>query len=288
MSEIDQALPSGESGVSGAETLRLLSLMAAPTAFARAASRWAAVYVERAGVTLVAGRAPVGSLQDLEAGGFAAGSGPKPDYRLTEAGLELSRRLLVGDVPDDHATRQMALAVRRPAGDSPALLVNEAESPLLWLFRRRGRDGASLIGEAEFAAGDRLRADIDRARMMPRLTADWERPASTGFSGTALSASETVVAAKLRVDRALSAVGPEFSGLLLDVCGFLKPIDRIERERGWPVRSAKVVISLALARLARHYGYANQAEGRARGQLRSWAESGIQSGFSTVRRPEPA
>ena len=167
MSEIDQALPSGESGVSGAETLRLLSLMAAPTAFARAASRWAAVYVERAGVTLVAGRAPVGSLQDLKAGGFAAGSGPKPDYRLTEAGLELSRRLLVGDVPDDHATRQMALAVRRPAGDSPALLVNEAESPLLWLFRRRGRDGASLIGEAEFAAGDRLRADIDRADDAP-------------------------------------------------------------------------------------------------------------------------
>jgi hypothetical protein len=58
---------------------------------------------------------------------------------------------------------------------------------------------------------------------------------------------------------------------MLDACGFLKRFEIIESERGWPPRSGKVVLRLALAQLARNYGLAAHAQGPARARhLRHW------------------
>jgi hypothetical protein len=80
------------------------------------------------------------------------------------------------------------------------------------------------------------------------------------------------------VHHALDAVGPEFSGLLVDVCCFLKRLDVTERERGWPARSAKIVLQLALERLARHYGYAPSTSGCARSRVRTWLAEDVAFG----------
>ena len=151
------------------------------------------------------------------------------------------------------------------------VIVDEAESPLAWLARRRGRDGRALVEPHQLQAGERLRAEFTRAHLMPRTTSNWSSPIASGRRGDrAGSATETMIAARQRVHLALDAVGPEFSGLLLDVCCFLKGLEEIERERGWPLRSAKVVLQLALDRLARHFGYAAQAKGRAHAAVRTW------------------
>jgi len=130
-----------------------------------------------------------------------------------------------------------------------------------------------MIDAAQFAAGERLRADFTRAAMTPRIGANLTSPVAHGRRGGGESAanySDLVIAAKQRLDQALDAAGPEFSGLLLDVCCFLKGLETVERERGWPRRTSKIVLGLALDRLARHYGVATKITGKERAPLRSW------------------
>jgi hypothetical protein len=190
-----------------------------------------------------------------------------------------ARPALDGHAVDPFRAQHMQLAqgsVETPGGRS-AVLFDEAESPLIWLARRKGRDGAPLIAPHQLLAGERLRADFTRAGMTPRTTSNWQAPIArerrSGHSG--LHLTDAIIAARQNVGRALDSVGPEFSGLLLDVCCFLKGLEDVERERAWPARSAKVVLQLALDRLARHYGYAAEARGRAHAPMRVWnAEAG--------------
>ena len=135
-----------------------------------------------------------------------------------------------------------------------------------------------MIAPHQLQAGERLRADFTRAHLMPRTTSNWSSPMSSGGrrdgGNRAGDFTDAMIAARQRVNQALEAAGPEFSGLLLDVCCFLKGLADLEQERGWPARSAKVVLQLALDRLARHYGYAAQAKGQARAPIRTWLAEG--------------
>ncbi len=140
-------------------------------------------------------------------------------------------------------------------------LTNLKESPLTWLATRRDRFGRALISEAQLAAGERLRRDFTAGRLSPKLTARWD-PASGRVRRRRKDGMRTkheqdfsndVYAARARVSRAMQAVGPEFETILLDTCCFLKGVEESEIRYGWPRRSAKLVLRLALSALARHY-----------------------------------
>jgi hypothetical protein len=139
--------------------------------------------------------------------------------------------------------------------------VNADESPIAWLRRRKDRNGQPMISQSQFDAGERLRADFWFAQMTPRTTSNWSSLSPTK-RGRRYGATRHVgadmrgntAAAGERVRRALTAVGPELSGVLIDVCCHLQGLEEAERAAGWPQRSAKIVLQLALTRLARHYG----------------------------------
>lgn len=151
---------------------------------------------------------------------------------------------------------------RRARAEAPARPGrNTAESPVAWLYSRRDGDGNPLISEAQFNAGEKLRADFWFAQMTPNVTQCWSLTAAAGAGrraapGAGVDLADNVIAAAERVRRALAAVGPEHANVLIDVCCHLKGLEEVERRAGWPRRSGKIVLGMALAALARHYGFA--------------------------------
>lgn len=133
-----------------------------------------------------------------------------------------------------------------------------AESPLLWLSRRKDKNGEPMISAIQFAAGERLRRDFTLGHMVPRTTTNWSRfeglPHHRAAPGSGLDVAERISVAQESVRRALVGVGPDLSGILIDVCCHLKGLEHTERALQWPQRCGKIILRLALNSLARHYG----------------------------------
>lgn len=164
----------------------------------------------------------------------------------------------------------------RDAGDHDCeVLVNVDESPIAALARRPGKNGAPWLSADLATAAERLRRDFEIGRLQPRVTANWSASVASGRrsgdSSGLTDLTDMALAARLRVDRALRDIGPDLSGVLIDVCCFLKGLETVERERQWPARSAKLVLRIALQSLARHYGLTPTATGKAgSGKLQHW------------------
>jgi len=151
-------------------------------------------------------------------------------------------------------------------------LLNEEESPLSWLARRKDKEGQPLISATEYSAGEQLRSDFHLAHLEPHVTSNWTPlpggGARRGQPGAGVDMADAVLAARERVNRALASVGPELTDVLLDVCCYLKGLESLERASGWPQRSGKIILRIALQALARHYGFERAAPRGVR--IRHW------------------
>ncbi len=152
------------------------------------------------------------------------------------------------------------------------------ESPLLQLAARKRSDGSNYLGPSQVEAGERLRRDFERGQITPALGINWQRIGETegAVSRNARTATadrdlgEGALDAQARFRKAVKSVGEELADPLIDFCCFLKGLEELERDRYWPARSAKLVMSLALSQLARHYGLTDEARGPERNPFRHW------------------
>ena len=254
-----------------AEAVRLLARLGEPGAYARPDPLVEDALVARRGgdgISVGSGRFAAASGRALAVADLATWDAAGTRLTISEAGrARLRREARPGDLTFANQHRDLAVV----EGGAGPTLRNAAENPLAWMVRRRDRDGAPLIDAAAFEAGERLRRAMTTAALLPRMGADLGAPRIDGGGPRdPASAADHVIAARQRVRGALDAVGSDLSGLLIDLCGFLKGLERIEAERRWPARSAKVVARIALGRLAEHYGLEREATGPDRARLRLW------------------
>lgn len=219
--------------------------------------------------------APKDFLRAMASDGLIA-QGPGEIRLLPEGALHLKR----ASSGDDRFARQHGEWIPAlPDGSSREAIrqVNLAESPLGALARLRDKDGAPYLGACEVRAGERLRADFTHGQLTPRLGINWQAPHQGGKGGCrngAADLADSVIAARERVNRALGAVGPELADVLLDTCCFLKGLGTVEAERGWPARSAKLMLRTALSALARHYEPPREPHFAGQERIRHWGVEG--------------
>jgi hypothetical protein len=156
-------------------------------------------------------------------------------------------RLLVERPIDDQQAPKAKARRTRPAR---SVTVNLVESPLGWL---RSRD---LISQAQYDAGERLRADWERAQLSPRVTMSWDAaPMGSRRGGSALGPDlrGSQIDANRRFHDALDTAGPGLSDILWRVVCAGEGMRDAETALGWPARAGKLVLGLALDRLAKYY-----------------------------------
>ena len=133
---------------------------------------------------------------------------------------------------------------------SRSVTVNAAESPLGWLLAR------GLVSQRQYDAGERLRADWERAQLAPRVTMAWDSAPvarARGASAAAPDLNGAHLDAKRRFNAAVECAGPGLSDILWRVVCAGEGMRDAETALGWPARAGKLVLSLALDRVADYY-----------------------------------
>jgi hypothetical protein len=131
-----------------------------------------------------------------------------------------------------------------------SVTVNALESPLGWLLSR------GLVTGRQFEAGEQLRNDWERAGFCARVTMQWDAAPigrQRGGSAAGVDPAATQIDARRRFDGAVEAAGPGLCDILWRVVCSGEGMREAETALGWPARAGKVVLSLALDRIADFY-----------------------------------
>ncbi len=128
--------------------------------------------------------------------------------------------------------------------------VHIGESPMTWLHSRGHLTNRQLL------AGEKLRLYYERSSLGPNVTMNWDRLKTGRLGGSGplgCSPTDQMMSAKDRFDASLSAMGRDLADIAWRVICAGKAITLAEKDLSWPARSGKIVLRIALDRLADYY-----------------------------------
>lgn len=128
-----------------------------------------------------------------------------------------------------------------------------SETPLEMLARLSDKDGKPFLSPGMVSAGKRLREDFELAQISSHLTQE-KLYFTPGSQALRSNSHEAGAAAQQRMTEALQKLGAGLGDIALRCCCHLEGLETAERSLGWPARSGKVVLRIALQHLADYYG----------------------------------
>ena len=226
-----------------------------------------ALYNEQAGQAVFVKKLPLNLVEFMKQHGwlkFIDGV-----YRHTAAGQAwLSEFIYFVDLDAEQGAKTELLrrktpnAMPRPADRSglsamAGLQADQDYAPLLKLYNRQRNIAHKYLNETHLRAGQKLFDQFVKANLRPNVTMNWENLQSVKQNhhmGLVQDGySETTYIARRELYESLAHVGQEFAAILVEVCLFGNGLEATEKAMNWPARSAKLLLTMALDRLAEHY-----------------------------------
>lgn len=175
-------------------------------------------------------------------------------FVLNRAGA--ARVLRAAAPPEERFVAQHAPVVDRVVMDAdgaarPARGLAQS-SVLRRLAALRGADGAPWLTSAELEAAARVRADWEFGQIGLVRGSDWRAP-PRGSAPRASGVDAAMAArcdARRRVEDALERLAPPLRRVIERICLQEEGVEALERAEGWPQRSGKLALKLALGQLA--------------------------------------
>jgi hypothetical protein len=135
-----------------------------------------------------------------------------------------------------------------------------------------GDAATRFLAPHHLEAARRLALLFERARMRQRITMSYDPARIGGGSNRSQQGdlADSAIGARRMLDGLAMRMPQDCWAMLTDICGFDKGLQQVELDRGWPRRSAKLVLRIALDQLAATMGLTEVAEGRGAGTQRSW------------------
>ncbi len=152
--------------------------------------------------------------------------------------------------------------------------LNINESPISRLTLTSAKKDPYLKAH-HIEAAKRFSQLFERANLRSKITMsynDGQLVSSKNSYNVKTDISDLAIDARKKVGQLLTNLPNDCASIIIDVCGYEKGLQTIESERGWPRRSAKLVLRIGLEQLAQNFGLSQQAIGKERNKPSHWLE----------------
>ena len=188
--------------------------------------------------------------------------------RLSKAGQAFLRRYLAGGDAEKFLAQHRLIGPAVGEAVVAGAMRQTRSTPMQWLKARKQARGYGLQS-IDFAAGEALSRDYDRAAFHPQQTMNWQGMVFVDASTSAVpDVPAQVLDARRKLQAAIDYTGPGLAEVAVAVCCSEIGLEECERDMVLPKRSGKLMLKMALTRLSIFYGLQSAAAAAASLRIR--------------------